>query len=117
MLPQERENNPSEVNDKLEAELDQPHDEAASQASHREEEMIPIRPQWNKRPPTWLSDFVTGGELEQSLSIHPEVSTQAVQIVKMAQPQLEYPPALRLKIYSTCLTTKNGENGDYQVKG
>ena len=44
MLPQERENNPSEVNDKLEAELDQPHDEAASQASHREEEMIPIRP-------------------------------------------------------------------------
>ena len=79
------------------AELDQPRDEAASQASHMEEEMVPIHPQQNKLPPVWLGDFITGGELKQSLLFHPEASTQAAQIVKMAQQQLEYPPALEIK--------------------
>ena len=64
MLPQERDDNPREVNDEQKAELDQPRDEAASQASHREEEMVTIRPQRNKRPPA-TGDFITGGELKR----------------------------------------------------
>ena len=96
VLPQEREDNPSEINDELEAEPDQSRDDVASPNSHREEG-VSIRPQRNKCPPAWLSGFITGGELEQSLSIHPETSTLAVHPVKMAQQQLEHPPAIDIK--------------------
>ena len=87
VLPQEREDNLSKVNDKLEAEPDQSRDDVASQTSHREEEVVSIRPQQNKRPPVWLNGFITGGELKQSLSIQPEASTLAVHPVKMARQQ------------------------------
>ena len=40
--------------------------------------MVSIRPQRDKRPPAWLDDFITGGELEQLLAIQPEADTLAV---------------------------------------
>ena len=88
-LPQEREDNSSECNHGSEAELNQPsepdqsRDDVASPASHREEEVIPIRPQRDKRPPAWLEDFITGGELEESLAVQPE--TLAAHSVKVSK--------------------------------
>ena len=103
VLPQEKEDGPSKWNNELEAEPDQSHEsnqscgDVASPASHREEEVISIRPQRNKRPPVWLADFITGGELERSLAIQPETETLASHSVKMAQRQLEHPPAINIQ--------------------
>ena len=75
VLPQEREDNSSEWSDELEAEPDQSHEpdqslgDVASPASHREGEVVSIRPQLDKHPPAWLDDFIIGVELEQSLAI------------------------------------------------
>ena len=68
--------------------------EAASPASHKEERVIPIRLQRDKRPPAWLEDFITGGELEESLAVQPETEIAAVHPIEMAQRQLEHPPAI-----------------------
>ena len=90
VLPQEKEDSPSEWNNELEAEPDQSHEsnqscgDVASPASHREE-VISIRPQRNKRPPVWLADFITGGELERSLAIQPETETLAAHSVKVSE--------------------------------
>ena len=77
-------------------EPDQSRDDVANQTGHREE-VVSIHPQLNNRPTAWPSDFITGGELEQSLSIQPKTSTLAVHPVKMAQQQLEHPPAIDIK--------------------
>ena len=87
-LPQEREDNLSECDHELGAELSEPSEpdqsrEVASPASHREERVIPIRPQRDKRPPAWLEDFITGGELEESLAIQPETETLAAHSAKV----------------------------------
>ena len=103
VLPQEKEDNPSKCNNELEAEPDespepdQSRGNVASPASHREEEVVTIRPQRDKRPPAWMADFVTGGELEESLAVQPEAEIAAVHLIKMAQRQLEHPPAINIQ--------------------
>ena len=59
--------------------------------------MITIRPQRDKRPPAWLEDFITGGELEESLAVQPETEIAAVHPIEMAQRQLEHPPAINIQ--------------------
>ena len=59
--------------------------------------MVSIRPQRDKRPPAWLEDFITDGELEQSIAIQPEAEIVAAHSVKMAQRQLEHPPAINIQ--------------------
>ena len=59
--------------------------------------MVSIRPHRDQRPPAWLDDFITGGELELSLAIQPETETLAAHSVKMAQRQLEHPPAINIQ--------------------
>ena len=59
--------------------------------------MVSIRLQRDKRPPAWLEDFITGGELEQSLAIQPKTETLAAHSVKMAQRQLKHPPAINIQ--------------------
>ena len=49
------------------------------------------RPQRVRRPPAWFRDFVTGGELEQSLTESRSSNTQVPATVNMAQQQLEQP--------------------------
>ena len=83
----------------LEAELSEPDQsrEVASPASHKEEKVIPIRPQRDKRPSPWLEDFITGGELGESLAVQPEKEIAAVYPIEMAQRQLEHPPAINIQ--------------------
>ena len=86
-----REDNPSKCNNELEAEPDespepdQSRGNVASPASHREEEVVTIRPQRDRRSPAWLGDFITGGELEQSLAIQPETEMLAAHSVKVSK--------------------------------
>ena len=47
--------------------------------------MVSIRPQRDKRPPAWLEDFITGGELERSLAIQPETETLVAHSVKVSK--------------------------------
>ena len=79
MLPLAREDNPTteregnsaiEIEDNLSAQQEkgaeprQLCDAISSPISRDEEEpTVNARPQRNKRPPAWLGDFITGGEL------------------------------------------------------
>ena len=76
---------------------DQSRDDVASPASHREERVILICPQRDKHPPAWLEDFITGGELKESLAVQPEAEIAAVHPIEMAQRQLEHPPAINIQ--------------------
>ena len=68
-----------------------------SPVSRREEEKtVSSCLQQNKRPPVWLGDFVTGGELDQSLSNSTATRTLAVSTTDMAQKQLECSQALEI---------------------
>ena len=94
LLPQEREDNPSIQNEK-EVESSQPCDTIPSPISRGEEEKtVFARLQPNKSSPIWLGDFVTGGELDQSLSNSTATRTLSVATAEMAQKQLECLPAL-----------------------
>ena len=59
--------------------------------------MVSICSLRDKPPPAWLEDFIPGGELEKSLAIQPEAEIAAVHSVKMAQRQLEHPPAINFQ--------------------
>ena len=59
--------------------------------------MVSICSLRDKPPPAWLEDFIPGGELEKSLAIQPEAEIAAVHSVKMAQRQLEHPPAINIQ--------------------
>ena len=85
------------VKNDLELRVVQSRDDVTRPTSHREEEVVSICPQQDKCSPAWLSGFITGGELQESLSIQPKTSTLAVHPVKMAQQQLEHPPAIDIK--------------------
>ena len=100
----EREDNSAiEVEDNLSvqrekgAEPSQPCDAISSPINRGEEEQtVSARPQRNKRPPAWLGDFITGGELEQSFSNDTTTRMLAIHTADMAQRQLECPPALEI---------------------
>ena len=80
-----------------EAEPSQPCDTISSPISRGEEEKtVYARPQQNKRPPAWLGDSITGGELDQSLFNDTTTRTLAVYTADMTQRQLECPPALEI---------------------
>ena len=75
----------------------QPCDAISSPISRGEDEQtVSARPQRNKRPPAWLGDFITGGELEQSFSNDTTTRMLAIHTADMAQRQLECPPALEI---------------------
>ena len=77
------------------AEPSQPCDAISSPINRGEEEQtVSARPQRNKRPPAWLGEFITGGELEQSFSNDTTTRTLNIHLADMAQKQLENPPAL-----------------------
>ena len=87
----------SSVQQEKGVEPSQPCDAISSPVSRGEEEQtVSARPQRNKRPPAWLGDFITGGELDQSLSNDTTTRTLAVHATDMAQKQLECPPALEI---------------------
>ena len=77
--------------------------------------MVSIRPQRDKRPPAWLEDFITGGELEESLAVQPETEIAAVHPIEMAQRQ-NIRQELIFRICGIYRMTKNGVSGDYQAR-
>ena len=99
----EREDNSAiEIEDDLSVQQEgtepsQPCDAISSPISRDEDEQtVSARPQRNKRPPAWLGDFITGGELEQSFSNDTTTRMRAIHTADMAQRQLECPSALEI---------------------
>ena len=87
----------SNVQQEKEAESSQPCNAIFSPISRGEkEETVFARLQQNKCPPAWLGNFITGGELDESLSNYTTTRTLAVHTADMAQKQLECPPALEI---------------------
>ena len=76
----------SSVQQEKGAEPSQPGDAISSPVSHGEEEQtVSTHLQRNKRPPAWWGDFITGGELDQSLSNDTTTRTLAIHAADMAQ--------------------------------
>ena len=96
VLPQQkREDNPSKSNTQ-EVESSAVCDLPPSLTSNREETEISARLQRRRWPPAWFGDFVTGGELELSLTSNQGLDTHLVNRITMAQKQLEKPPPLEI---------------------
>ena len=96
VLPQQkREDNPSKSNTQ-EVEPSAVCDLPPSLTSNREETEISARLQRRRWPPAWFGDFVTGGELELSLTSNQGLDTHLVNRITMAQKQLEKPPPLEI---------------------
>ena len=85
---QESEGDPEAIHEQ-EAELCETRDPPTISLDNDVEGGVVDRPQRARRPPAWFRDFVTGGELEQSLTESRSSNTQAT--VNMAQQQLEQP--------------------------
>ena len=87
----EREDNLDESHEHEGAEPCEPRDLTPTPLDKEVEGGAVERPQRARRPPAWLQDFVTGGDLEQSLTVSQVTNTQ-LEKTTMAQRQLEQAP-------------------------
>ena len=87
-LPLEAREDNFDVNSTQEAEPNEARDLAPTPMSIGIEGGATTHPQRIRCPPAWLGDFITSGDLEQSLTNSRAYSTA----ITMAQKQLENPP-------------------------